>query len=457
MRLKSSPLSFAIIAFTFLGGAWASTFAAPVAGLPAFPGAEGFGATTPGGRGGKVHVVTTLDDAGPGSFRAACEASGPRIVVFAVAGTIELKRPITVREPYLTIAAQTAPGDGICLRGYTFAVATHDVVVRYLRGRLGDETKQTADSIDLHNGSRNCVLDHCSATWSVDEALSLSGDVANCTVQWCLIGEALAQSGHKKGSHGYGTLARANGPVTFHHNLWIHNDGRNPRLGDNYGKPPFPTFDVRNNVIYNYGGAATGLVQGNFGANYVANLIIPGPSTRGKWPISIGEPSDLRFFIRDNIFEGNAAFTADNSLFFNVTEIKGKRQVQTVAEPFPAPTVRTVPARELLDVVLPDVGASRPARDPVDARLVAHVRNRNGAMINSQADVGGWPGLKSAPAPADTDRDGMPDAWETRHGLNPRDDADAVGDGDKDGYTNIEEFINGTDPREFVDYRVVAR
>ena len=425
--------------------------------VPAFPGAEGFGATTPGGRGGKVYVVTTLNDSGPGSFREACDAKGPRIVVFAVAGTIMLKRPINVKEPFLTIAAQTAPGDGICLRGYTFGISTHDVVVRYLRGRLGDETKQTADAIDLYNGANNCILDHCSATWSIDEALSLSGENANCTVQWCLIGEPLSKSSHEKGSHGYGSLARGNGPVTFHHNLWIHNEARNPRLGDNYGKPPFPTFDVRNNVVYNYGGAATGLVQGNFGVNYVGNLIIPGPSTRGKWPISIGAPSDLRFYIRDNVFEGNDAFSADNSLFFNVTEIKGIRQVRTVDEAFVAPEVKTVSARELLEVVLAEVGASRPARDAVDSRLVGHVRMRTGALINSQSEVGGWPELRPSAAPADEDRDGMPDVWETKHGLNPRSGADAASDSDNDGYTAIEEFINGTDPRQFVDYRSAQR
>ena len=425
--------------------------------LPAFPGAEGFGTMTPGGRGGKVFGVTTLDDAGPGSFREACEAEGPRIVTFAVAGTITLKRPIIVRHPYLTIAGQTAPGEGVCLRDFTFGVATHDVVVRYLRSRLGDETRQTADSMGLFNGARDCVFDHCTATWSIDEALSLSGDNSNCTIQWCLIGEPLGMSSHEKRSHGYGSLARANGPVTFHHNLWIHNEARSPRLGDNYGKPPFPTFDVRNNVIYNYGGAATGLVQGNFGVNYAANLIIPGPSTRGKWPISIGEPSDLRFWIRDNVFEGNGALTADNTRFFNVTEIKGKRQVGTVDVPFDAAPVRTVPARELLPVVLSEVGASRPARDAVDRRLVEHVRSRTGALINSQKEVGGWPQLKTAPAPADSDRDGMPDAWEKQHGLDLQNAADAATDSDNDGYTNIEEFINQTNPREFVDYRASTR
>ena len=208
--------------------------------LPAFPGAEGFGATTPGGRGGRVIFVTNLEDGGPGSFRAACDAEGPRIVVFRVSGLITLATPIVIKNPYLTIAGQTAPGDGVCLRNYTFIVATHDVVVRYLRSRLGDVSAQEADSITLASGAHDVILDHCSATWSIDESLSLAGNVSNVTVQWCLIAEGLNHSKHSKGAHGYGSLSRANGPVTWHHNLWAHNNARNPRLGDNYGSPNPP-------------------------------------------------------------------------------------------------------------------------------------------------------------------------------------------------------------------------
>jgi hypothetical protein len=410
--------------------------------LPAFPGAEGFGVNTPGGRGGKVLFVTNLDDAGPGSFRAACEAEGARIVVFRVSGTIALKRPITVRNPYLTIAGQTAPGDGICLRDQTFGIATHDVVVRYLRSRLGDESSQEADCIDLLHGARDCVIDHCSATWSIDECLSLSGDVQNCTIQWCLVGESLRQSKHKKGAHGYGSLSRANGPISWHHNLWIHNDARNPRLGDNYGRgPTFPTFDVRNNVIYNYGGTASGLTQGNLKVNYVANYIRPGPSSKARTPITVGDKSDLQFFIRDNIWEGNDALTKDNAQFFYPVEFGGRPQVHVVDVPFAVAPVKTVAAREALDLVLATVGASAPTRDAVDARLIEHVRTRGGQLINSQKDVGGWPALKSSPAPADADHDGMPDDWETQHGLNPRDAADAKRVAPS-GYTAVEEYLN---------------
>jgi len=156
--------------------------------VPAFPGAEGFGSMTPGGRGGRVIFVTSLNDSGTGSLRAACEADGPRIVIFRVSGLITLASPITVKSPYLTIAGQTAPGDGICLRNFTFNIATHDVVVRYLRSRLGDLSSQEADSITLVSGAHDVILDHCSATWSIDESLSLAGNVSNVTVQWCLIG-----------------------------------------------------------------------------------------------------------------------------------------------------------------------------------------------------------------------------------------------------------------------------
>lgn len=460
--MKTPALLRTVALGALLPFAISAGFAADAAtsNLPSFPGAEGFGATTPGGRGGKVYIVTTLDDSGPGSFREACLADGPRIIVFAVSGTIALKNPLTVTKPYLTIAGQTAPGGGICLRDATFGIQTHDVIVRYIRSRLGDETAREADALDVLNGARNVIVDHCSATWSIDEALSLSGDNQNITVQWCLIGESLRQSKHAKGPHGYGSLARANGPVTFHHNLWIHNDARNPRMGDNYGRgPTFPRFDVRNNVIYNFGGTASGLTQGNLEANYVANYIRPGPSSTAKTPITVGNKpldSDLKFFIRDNILEGSDELTKDNSKFFSAYEMEGKKQVTTFNQPFAAPAVKTVPANQVMDLVLATVGASLPQRDSADARLVNHVRTRTGAMINSQTEVGGWPMLASGPALPDADKDGMPDAWETKNGLNPRDAADAAADSDKDGYTNIEEYLNATDPKQFVNYRIAT-
>lgn len=414
--------------------------------IPAFPGAEGFGAETPGGRGGKVIPVTNLNDDGLGSLRAACDGEGPRIVIFRVSGVITLAKKLIVKNPYLTIAGQTAPGDGICLRNFTFVIATHDVVVRYLRSRLGDLTAQEDDSITLAAGAHNVIIDHCSATWSIDEALSLAGDVSNVTVQWCLIAEGLNRSKHAKGAHGYGSLSRANGPVTWHHNLWAHNNSRNPRLGDNYGRPPYPTFDVRNNVIYDYGETASGLTQGILKVNYVGNYIRPGPSSKAATPIRVGGPSELSFYIKDNVFEVNEPLSRDNSRFFDPVVIDGKRQVEIVTEAFAAPLVRTISAREAYEAVLAAVGASLPRRDSIDARIVSEVRQQNGSIIDSQNQVGGWPELRSTTPPPDNDGDGMPDKWEQRHGLNPRDSADGVADKDRDGYTNVEEYLNGTNP-----------
>lgn len=408
--------------------------------LPAFPGAEGAGSTTPGGRGGRVLFVTTLADSGPGSFRAACDAEGPRIVVFRVAGTIALKSPINVRHPFLTIAGQSAPGDGVCLRDNSFGISTHDVVVRFLRSRLGDVSGRAADCIDLNNGARNCILDHCSATWSIDECLSTSGVNSDCTIQWCLIGESLTRSRHAKGSHGYGSLARANGPISWHHNLWIHNDARNPRLGDNYGRDGLsPSFDVRNNVIYGFGGTASGLTQGRFTVNYVGNYLRPGPTSRAKTPITVGHPSDLVFHLAGNMWEPDPSLTREG--FFNVLEAEGRRQVTFAETPFPLPPVATVSAQEAYELVLASAGASRPVRDAVDSRLIRQVRERTGRLIDSQAEVGGWPELKPGPLPADADEDGIPDAWETSRGLDPRDPRDNSRVMPS-RYTAIEEYLN---------------
>jgi len=441
--------AFCLIAVFVVSVSIASTSSArATVSVPAFPGAQGFGANTPGGRGGRVIFVTTLNDAGPGSLRAACDADGPRTVIFRVSGLISLASPITVKNPFVTIAGQTAPGDGICLRNFTFNIATHDVVVRYLRSRLGDLSAQESDSITLVSGAHDVVLDHCSATWSIDESLSLAGNVSNVTIQWCLIGNALNHSKHAKGDHGYGSLSRANGPVTWHHNLWVHNNSRNPRLGDNYGRPPFPTFDVRNNVMYDYGEICSGLTQGVLKVNYVGNYIRPGPSSKATTPIHVGGPSQLSFYIRDNVFEGHDSFTTDNSTFFDPVMIDGKRQLEIVSQPFDAPLVQTSSARDAYTAVLASVGASLPRRDSVDARIINEVKSGTGSIIDSQEQVGSWPELKSTTPPVDTDEDGMPDSWERRFGLNPRDPSDGAADKDHDGYTNLEEYLNNTNPRK---------
>lgn len=442
IRIKALNRYLAVTLLS-IGVSVAALAGAELAAIPAFPGAAGAGAYTAGGRGGRVIEVMNLNDNGPGSLREAVTAAGPRIVVFRVAGLIALEEPIVVQNPFLTVAGQTAPGDGICLRNYAFVVATHDVVIRYLRSRCGDLGGRQEDCLDLAHGARNVILDHCSASWSIDEVLSLAGNVSDVTVQWCLIAESLDDSKHPKGPHGCGSLVRANGKVSLHHNLWAHHRTRNPRLGDNYGRPPYPQFDFRNNVIYDYGQTCSGMTQGRFTANYVGNYLRPGPSSTARRPISVGDPSDMRFYLRANVLDGNPALTGDNTQFFSAVEIEGRRQVRIVAEPFDMPPVETRSAQEAYAAVLAGVGASRPIRDAVDARIIAEVRNRTGSVIDSQQQVGGWPEYRSAAPEPDSDHDGMPDDWERRNGLDPDDPADGSSDKDGDGYTNVEEFING--------------
>jgi pectate lyase len=410
---------------------------------PAFPGAEGFGALTPGGRGGRVIVVSNLNDSGPGSFRDAVTAKGPRIVVFSVGGLITLGSPITIEEPFVTIAGQTAPGDGICLRGRQVSIKTHDVVLRYLRFRLGDLQKAEDDNLDVMGDAHDVIVDHCSATWSVDENLSPSGAIRNITVQWCLIAEALNRSVHSKGAHGYGSLARAVGGVTFHHNLWAHNAARNPRLGDNYAKPPYPTFDVRNNVIYDYGEMASGMTGDHLSVNYVNNFVRPGPSSdRKRGIIVFTDTAEAQYLVQGNVVDGRDDWTADNVKMFDRVEFSGKRLVTVASTPFDAPAVKTTGARQALADVMAKVGAVLPRRDPVDARIVQSVERRDGAIINSQADVGGWPEYRGGQAPVDSDHDGMPDAWERSHGLDPKNAADASRTASPEGYTNIEVYLS---------------
>jgi len=421
----------------------ALALALPLVGATlAFPGAEGFGAATPGGRGGRVFIVTTLADSGPGSFREACGAQGPRTIVFAVSGIIDLKRPLQVTEPFLTVAAQTAPGDGVCLRGGEFSIKTHDVIVRFLRSRPGDILRQEMDAINVVGDSQNVILDHCSASWSVDEALSPSGGISGITVQWCLIGESLDKGVHSKGSHGYGSLARAVGGVTFHHNLWVKNVARNPRLGDNYGKPPYPTFDVRNNVMALWGAICSGMTGDQLSANYADNYLKPGPDSSARPPIVLTNTARVRYFVAGNLVEGRPQFDANGETLFTPSEFEGRKLFELVERPFAAPPVTTTSARQAYEDVMERVGATVPRRDAVDQRIIAEVRAGRGRIINSQTEVGGWPNYQPAKPPKDTDSDGMPDAWERAHGLNPRDPKDAILDRDHDGYTNLEEYLN---------------
>jgi pectate lyase len=421
--------------------------------IPAFPGAEGYGAATVGGRGGKVIPVTNLNGSGPGSFQAACNAEGPRIVVFTVAGTIDAS--VRIRNGFITIAGQTAPGDGICVKG-SITVDASDVIIRYIRVRANPTGSTDAIWGRYH---KNIILDHVSASWSSDEVLSIYHN-ENVTIQWCMITEACAKGGS---GHRFGGIW-GNNLGTYHHNLIAHNDSRNPRWASGCG-----FNDYRNNVLYNWG------YQSCYGAeahqrgdrrkppiefstiNMVANYYKAGPATRSGVKKRIAEPSARggddkgSWYVVGNHVEGFPNVTASNWL-----GIDGDSYVKMSA-PWDAMPIRQEAPAVAYQAVLEYAGCSLPNRDTVDQRIINEVRtgtatHGSNGIITRPGDVGGWPALKSGPAPDDADHDGMPDAWEKRHNLNPNDADDNARDKDDDGYTNVEEYLNGTDPTEFVDY-----
>ncbi len=403
-------------------------------GTLAFPGAEGFGAYAKGGRGGKVLFVTNLNDAGPGSLRAAIDAKGPRTVVFRVGGTIELKKRLQIREPFITIAGQTAPGDGICLKGAQdtlMLLNTHDVIIRYLRvrtGYTGDKDENEGDSISVYN-SQNFIIDHCSTSWGTDETLSCTQNCDRYTVQWCIIAEGLDYYGHSMGS------ILAGDRSTWHHNLYAHCGTRNPRFSG------LCRCDFRNNVIYDWRSAAG---YGDFRAlNYVNNCLKPGPSTTQKPPRFITGDSYVlpgSLFASGNVIDGWPEISTDNtrgSVF----------ALETFANaPHQFPPVDTQAAPEALNSVLEKAGADWPKRDAIDMRLVREVREGTGKVVKYEREAGEWPAYAAGEPPLDSDQDGIPDEWETAHGLNPQDSADG-GQAGADGYTNLEHYLNSLPSR----------
>jgi len=425
--------------------------------VPAFPGAEGFGAQAAGGRGGKVLFVTNLNDSGPGSLREAVNADGPRTVIFRVSGTIALKSPLVIRKPYITIAGQTAPGEGICLKDQALGIAAEQVIVRYLRCRPGDNTKAESDALSISSG-RDIIVDHCSASWSVDETLSAStgGKLGNVTVQWCIISESLDNSTHHKGPHGYGSLIRGgwgNG-YTYHHNLYAHHHARLPRPGNYNGRDKDPDgfiFDFRNNVIYNWAGSAAGYnADGSNGTdsitkmNFVGNYYKAGVNSTGNLAFSESTRSAKAYFYGNAM---NGAYPGDPWLLVTWSKFSPKDlEAYIQSEPIPVPPVVTDDAMTAYTRVLADAGAVLPRRDAVDERIVNEVKTGTGKIIDHEEQVGGWPELKSAEPPADGDGDGMPDEWEKQHGLDAATAADGNADADGDGYTNLEEYLNGVKP-----------
>jgi len=437
--------------------------------IPAFPGAQGFGSYTVGGRGGKVIEVTNLNNDGPGSLRAALTAKGRRIVVFRISGTIQLSSPVFIDNPYITIAGQTAPGDGICIKGSQIIIRTHDVVLRFIRIRPGDGEIGTnpenrdalgIEGISIRSGDRvyNVVIDHCSFSWAIDGNIDLWRGPRDITIQNCIISESLRNSTHPKGAHGTALLIGAGSRnISVHCNLFAHNMARNPLIKSH------TSVVFANNVIYNWGETwgrdATKITDGQNHAEIqlptlidIINNFYKFGSDGGKICLSLSDrmPVDTKIYLSGNMvavypqtafyscdWEKVKIITRDSAKKNKSLENKYKSLVQwnKVFPQFGAVT-------EAYDFVLRNAGAILPKRDDVDKRIIQDVINGTGRIIDSQDEVGGWPELKSKKPPEDTDHDGMPDEWELNHGLNPHNPEDRNADWDDDGYTNIEEYLN---------------
>jgi len=468
----------------------------PQAKIPSFPGAEGGGQFSFGGRGGKVITVTSLADRGPGTLREACEETvGARIIVFNVAGIIRLKSPIIIEAPYVTIAGQTAPGDGVCVAGESFWVNTHDVVVRHMRFRRGETKVERRDDSFGGNPVGNIMIDHCSCSWGLDENISFYRHMfnpgpgmkeeklptVNVTIQNTISAQALDTYNHAFGS----TLGGEN--CSFMRNLWANNAGRNPSIGWN------GVFNFVNNVIFNWhnrsvdGGDYTALY------NIINNYYKPGPLTPKDETVGhrilkpesgrskLGYLVFGRVYCNGNIMEGNDAVTKDNWNGGVQVEEMGNAGQYTDSmrwnEPFPKPEFPIMKAQEAYDFVTTNAGANIPKRDIVDEHILTQVKTgkvfyKEGldsvnffqfkhrrlakdsykkGIITDIRQVGGYPEYKGKPY-VDTDKDGMPDAWEKANGLNPNDPSDAIKDCNGDGYTNIEKYINGIDTKKKVDW-----
>ena len=454
----------------------------------AFPGAEGFGRYTTGGRGGAVYRVTTLEDTGEeGSFRWACEQKGPRTIIFDVAGTIYLKSELRLRNGDVTIAGQSAPGQGICIADYPFQIGASNVIIRYMRFRCGNRhvDKHEGDGLggmDLHD----VIIDHCSVSWSVDECLSVYGS-KNLTVQWCIAAQSMVNAGHSKGNHGYGGNWGGSG-ASYHHNLMIHHTSRTPRLGPRPSTQTDERMDMRNNVIYNWGGNGCYGGEG-MNVNIVNNYYKPGPATEKRNATiqrriaGIGirtseytghntdNPNEWdkmwhvwgKFYVDGNVNSKYDDVTNDNwtyGMYNQITNGSGvdytytqeTKDTMRIDKPIDFVAVTTHSAEDAFQKVLDYAGCRRlsTTRDALDLILVEDAKNGTATytgsncdpgFINSQDDCGGWPVLTAANAPADLDNDGISDQWEDFNGLDPSDPTDGNKVGE-DGYTNLERYLN---------------
>lgn len=449
----------------------------PATDVLAFPGAEGGGKYTTGGRGTAVYAVTTLDDdvvePPAGSLRRALQATGNRIVVFRVSGRIDLKGELTIKSGKLSILGQSAPGDGICVSGYSVVVSASDVIIRFMRFRMGDEHGYEGDALTVKPGFKNIMIDHCSCSWCTDECVSIYG-VENATVQYCFITEGLNNSVHAKGAHGYGGIWGGKN-TTFHHNLLAHHKSRNPRFDHDYVtiNNVGPT-DYINNVVYNwgsnvaYGGESTTTNHTQRQYNFIANYYRPGaassrsdrilnPTTKcadnciKKWG---GSVVPGKFYLTGNVLHGNSTVTNDNWTGVYPDESSKKNQCMAAARfTFSNAYTGEQSANDAFQSVL-NLGGCSLHRDAVDTRIAGEVKDgtitykkgsggSTNGLIDTPSDVGGWPDYKTYDVPVDADKDNIPDAWELAHGLDPTDFMDATYTSkDNPPYMNLEVYLN---------------
>lgn len=434
----------------------------------AFPGAEGFGKYTTGGRGGKVIIVNNLNDDGPGSFREAVTANGKRIVVFSISGTIHLKSKLPIKSD-ITIAGQTAPGDGICLADYSVGITGNNIIVRYMRFRMGDKN-QKGGMVDGNGGDdafggtkhKQIIIDHCSMSWSTDEVFSIYGGDST-TLQWNLITEPLNYSYHFETGdkdyehHGYGGIWGGS-HLSAHHNLFAHCLSRNPRFNGARLGADDEFVDFRNNVIYNWEhNSAYGGEAGKY--NMVNNYYKAGPGTQEKVKYRIVNPTKNetrgfgQFYVEGNFVCGSKEVSKNNWLGIDMGNGGSESyKVQAIMKtPFPAEPIKMDSPLDAYNLVIKIVGASF-VRDTMDTRIIKDVINNKGRFIDVQGGyphgteyektINAWPTLKSLPALKDADQDGIPDKWEKANGLNPHDPKDASKNTFHQFYTNIEVYIN---------------
>ncbi|MBI9057491.1 MAG: pectate lyase [Labilibaculum sp.] len=410
----------------------------------AFPGADGAGKYSTGGRGGMVYTVSNLNDEGLGSLRFGVKLKIPRIIVFAVNGRIELKSPLEITTNDLTIAGQSAPGEGICLSGYGIIIKADNVIIRYLKIRPGDTFKSELDALSCMR-QKDIIIDHCSLSWATDEVCSIY-DNENSTLQWCIVSESLNQSFHSKGSHGYGGIWGGMN-ASFHHNLLAHHTSRNPRLqGSRYISTPQNEYaEIVNNVIFNWQYKC--MYAGEGGRYYICNNYFkPGPATREHAKVKLLEPYAPYCYFRfaGNVLHGNSRISDKNEK--GILLDQDSIQFYMKHSLRPVFSIKMENARNAYDAVLEHAGASK-LRDKIDKRIIEDVRQgkitaNSTGIINSQNDVGGWGISKNVSTSVDSDKDGMCDEWELKNGLNPKSNLDASIYSLCTKYTNIEFFLN---------------